>query len=365
MKTIKAVSMVMFFMILMMGTNTMAADGEASTATVPTTTTSATAASAIMPDSLPMILSEKAMLSYAKESIARGDKYVGGDGIITGITSAHVDASDPDARKIVAALKKQKLQFKVADTENTTLSLGWSFSNAGNYQLFYGQNQCKLVSGPGGWQIPEDSYFTTVKMVDQLPIYLPGATGATAIVTEANGAKHYIGLQVTPDGYLFFPSSLAGLAGAGWKGYMAIYLANGGDPAVYDMATGEATDPQVIEDDNDDAIFDGVVFLDNPPSITLGVGKAGIPATNPMFTATFTASQIATLYAVSPDGEVAEHVVVRKLNGIAKPLTYSITAGQMLRIQFDANSTYDVWFQFDSWDPDVPVIPPYWGGGMG
>ncbi|MCX6718234.1 MAG: hypothetical protein NTY81_01335 [Candidatus Staskawiczbacteria bacterium] len=355
--------LVVLLVTLMAGMSAMAAGGDNTLPTV--VSASASMPTVSLPDALPMITSRKALFSYAKEQVASAQKWIGSPGILTGKTYTSVTGSDPDVRKIVSSVVKDLLEFGAMDT-SLQLTFGMNFSDSYGAQLFFGQNQFYPVPGPGGWAVPNGADSVVMEMANEIPISLPGVTSAFALVKPAGETQpQWVPLNAWNNGRFFFPTSLTGLEGAGWSGQLAVYT-GGNVPTVYDIGTGASVDPEMFEVGGN-ATFDNTVFLDDPNDINLGVGKAAVYA-NPVFQVSFKTSRIVKLFGVSPTGELAEHVLIRKIGvGMTEALSYTVIPSQDLRVQFDAGCVYDVWFDFDDWDQDQPSIPPYYygDGGMG
>ena len=341
---------------LMMTASLLFAAGGGST---PTTTTGT------VPSNMAMIVSSKALESYAKEQVAQAVSYGGSEGIILpdGRTVAQVVTNNPDIRVIQQLLGREVLSFRVADP-NANQYFGAQLMDANGYCLFTGWNLFRLQKDySGNWQVPPGAANVSTALVDPVPIRMPGASYAYAVVTDANGNRQYVSFQVQND-YLFFPKSLAGLAGNGWSGQMVISVS--GSAAVYDMGSGNPV-PTVPVESAVQAGIDGLVTLDNPGQIVSNPQSVNGQGVNPLYQIKISGVRRVGLRGMTTEGEEAVGVYIRGAG--SEPVYCPITPGQMLHMTFDAiapGAVWDIWFVYPNFGNDEPSIPPNNGGvGMG
>ena len=329
--------------LMMLATGVMAAGG----VTPPTIST---------PANMQMLTSRLAMFSYAKDSVAMAEKYIGSMGGIIqpgGVTDATVYGQNPDVRIIETMLGQRALSFDVL-TPSAQQYQGVQLMDAQGSLLFYGSVNYTPVQDPTGqWVIPASASNVELVMADYIPIYVPGTNVAYVVVTDAQGNEQWVWLNVY-NGHVQFPVSMAGIAG----GELIIGIGNTG--ATYSTTTGEKI-PTTHFESNGTTSIKGLITLDDPSYISIGVGKAATFTENPLFQVAFTAEKNVNLYAIAPNGELATQVVMRLVGGDLQ--TIQLEEGS-LNCTFGAG-VWDIWFEFPTWGQDQPTIPPYQGGGMG
>ena len=317
-----------------------------------------------LPTDMYMVVSTKALESYAKEQVAQAASYGGSMGIVLpgGRTWAQVVTNNPDIRVIQQLLGKEVLSFQVADPE-TFQYFGGMLMDSQGWGLFWGWNYFQLQKDKyGNWQVPADaSCVTNMVMADPLPIYIPGVNQAQIEIKDGNGNLiDYLYLQVQND-HVYFPKSYAGLGDNGWSGQ--IVLSVGGASAVYDMNTG-ANVPAVPINSAVQAGIGGLICLDNPLQIMSNPTSVSGQGENPFYQVSVSTGKKIGLYGVTTEGEIANGVLIRKV-GDLNPTYYSITPGQILTVSFEAG-VYDVWFDYEKFGNDTPYLPYNGGdGGLG
>jgi len=345
---------IMVLALLALAMSAMAADGT-------TLSTTPTVTATVLPDSLPMIGSRLALFSYAKGQVASAQKWISCSGILTGKTYASVNGSDPDVRKILASIVEDSLQFGMPDT-SLRLTFGISLADSAGVQLFSGQNQFNTITGSDGWAaLPYDADNVVLEMAKEIPISMPGITSAVALVKQpGQTVPQWVPLNVWSgnEGRLFFPTSLTGLAGAGWSGELVVYT-GGNTPTVYDMTTGASVDP-VMFNISGKATLKNIVFLDDPSIIHVTPESVNGRGINPLYQITISVERTIGIYAETMEGEVATGVYICQ-SGDAEAAFFSTSVGALPFLP----GVYDVWFVYPEFGNDEPVIPPYGGGGMG
>ena len=345
MKTVRMIIMAMTVMVMLAG-SAMAAGGP-----VPPTPVSGP-----LPDSLWMIVSKKALTSYAKERVAQAASYGNSASVMLpgGKTWAQVVTNSPDIRVITQLLGKEILSYRITDPTADQYFYAQLMDDAG-WGLFWGWTQFKLENVKGfGWRVPKGATYVQADILSwQIPIYAPGVDNAYAVVVDKDGNQRYVYLTVQ-NGRLMYPTSLAGFAGQ-------VILSGGANAAAYNMGSG-AVMPTTLVESSVQAAIKNLVPLDNPGQIISTPQSTNGQSENPWYQMKIAGIKNVTFYGVTSEGEVATSVVIRGIG--SEPVTVPITPGKPLTVTFDAatDAIWDIWFVYPSFGKDTPVIPPDQGG---
>jgi len=345
----KKIVVVMMMLVLLGSVSAWA--GEISSAQpAPVEETETSSANLPIPANLPMIASTKALTSYAKERVAQASMFSGSAGPILpgGKTYVTVTLASQDIRQIADLLAKEKLSFRVLKPE-VEQYLSASYCDENGLQLFYGSNSYRLEKGVDGtWPVPDWAKNIKLNLCQEVPIYVPGVNFA-----YANVGGRYVQINVWRN-YVWFPTSLAGIAGQ-----LIIGMMDGGGVS-YDITSGEQSETVLIEASANVSV-DNLVALDDPEvlySLPTSVGGQG---QNPLYQLVISDTRTIPLFGRTSEGELATGVYVRQV-GTSELMYFDISIGAL---PFSAG-TYDLWFVYPNFGQDEPVIPPsYDGGGMG
>ena len=314
-----------------------------------------------LPNSLPMIRSSFELLSWAKSRVKNAYSYGGSYGPVIpgGCTFVQAGKDDSDIRSISILLSESMLDFRVALPEEVCY-FGASMADCNGYQLFYGENHFYLSQDGEEWSVPQGAADVTLRLVDNVPIPVPGVQWASLYIKDGNGNTTYRSID-TRGGYIWFPQSLANTTNAGWTAVLTLYNGKGGK--VYDMTTGEVI-PGILVKTGVKTNIERLVPLDDPsvvkdtPKSVDGQGRRN------WYQIKITSATIVDFYGITTENEVASRVIIRPATESGETQSSDIIPGQWKQVEL-GEGIYDVWFEYPEFDREEPVVPPYYYGGMG
>jgi hypothetical protein len=298
------------------------------------------------------------LASYAKSRVMYASAYACSEGPLVpgGVSGVWATTNNPDIRVITKLLSDQMLDFEVVYPEERMYSGAYLMDEMYNV-LYWGQNSFYLI--PPKWTLPVGADDVGMALNSSIFIAIPGAWGATSYVMDTNGYYTYYSIYGNGSG-VYFPTFLAGISASNWTGCLTIW---GSSNVVYDMTTGSqksGTEVQMAVKTAIDRLVtldDPVYVYDNPVSEN-GQGKRS------WYQIKVTEHRIVKFYGVTTEGEVAKEVVIRPAYENAESHGYWIVKGAWTPVEMD-EGVYDVWFNYPTFDPDMPMWPWWWSEGKG